>query len=77
LAEDWKSAFAIVEPGAMVSSSARIHDSVVLAGGVVESGAVVVRSLVAGTVRRDRKVVDLCVESTGRLSEADVARLEI
>lgn len=63
-AEDWKSTFAIVEPGAMVASTARIHDSVVLAGGTVEAGAVVVRSVVAGTVRRDRNAVDVCVESS-------------
>jgi N-acetylglucosaminyldiphosphoundecaprenol N-acetyl-beta-D-mannosaminyltransferase len=61
-AEDWKSTFAIVEPGAAVSPSARIHDSVVLAGASVEAGAVVVRSVIAGTVRRDRKAVDQCVE---------------
>jgi N-acetylglucosaminyldiphosphoundecaprenol N-acetyl-beta-D-mannosaminyltransferase len=76
-AEDWKSTFAVVEPGAVVSSTARIHDSVVLAGGVVEAGAVVVRSVVAGTVRRDRKAVDQCVECNGRVSDADVARLAI
>ncbi|MGA2441341.1 MAG: WecB/TagA/CpsF family glycosyltransferase [Tepidisphaeraceae bacterium] len=65
-AEDWKSTFAIVEPGAAVSPSARIHDSVVLAGGSVEAGAVVVRSVVAGTVRRDRNAVDQCVEHSGK-----------
>jgi N-acetylglucosaminyldiphosphoundecaprenol N-acetyl-beta-D-mannosaminyltransferase len=61
-AEDWKSTFAIVESGAVVASSARIHDSVVLSGGVVEAGAAVVRSVVAGTVRRDHNAVDVCVE---------------
>jgi hypothetical protein len=61
-AEDWKSTFAIVESGAVVASSARIHDSVVLSGGVVEAGAAVVRSVVAGTVRRDHNAVDICVE---------------
>ncbi|MGD0766866.1 MAG: WecB/TagA/CpsF family glycosyltransferase [Tepidisphaeraceae bacterium] len=65
-AEDWKSTFAIVEPGAAVSPSARIHDSVVLAGASVEAGAVVVRSVIAGTVRRDRNAVDQCVERTGK-----------
>lgn len=60
LAEEWKSMFAIVEPGAAVAPSARLYDSVVLSGGAVEAGAVVVRSLVtcAGVVRRDRKSVD-------------------
>jgi hypothetical protein len=65
-AEDWKSTFAIVEPGAVVAPSARIHDSVVLAGAMVEAGAAVVRSVVAGTVRRDRNAVDVCVEATGK-----------
>jgi hypothetical protein len=67
-AEDWKSTFAIVEPGAAVSPSARIHDSVVLAGATVEAGAVVVRSVVEGTVRRDRNVVDQCVRRTAKPS---------
>jgi N-acetylglucosaminyldiphosphoundecaprenol N-acetyl-beta-D-mannosaminyltransferase len=76
-AEDWKSTFAIVEPGATVAPSARIHDSVVLAGGVVEAGAVVVRSVVAGAVRKDRKAVDRCVESKGCVFEGAAARLEV
>jgi N-acetylglucosaminyldiphosphoundecaprenol N-acetyl-beta-D-mannosaminyltransferase len=60
MAEDWKSTFVIVEPGASVAPSARLHDSVVLAGAFIEGGAVVVRSVVAGggIVRRDHKVVD-------------------
>jgi hypothetical protein len=76
-AEDWMSGFAIVEPGGIVSSSARIHDSVVLAGGVVEAGAVVVRSVIAGTVRKERKAVDQCVESNGRMANAALASVEI
>ena len=47
LAEDWRPSFAIAEAGAEVDQTARVHDSVVLAGGVVEAGAVVVRSVVA------------------------------
>lgn len=43
--EDWACTFAITEPGASVSESAVLHDSVVLAGARVEAGAVVVRSL--------------------------------
>jgi N-acetylglucosaminyldiphosphoundecaprenol N-acetyl-beta-D-mannosaminyltransferase len=60
LAEEWKSMFAIVEPGAAVAPSARLYDSVVLGRGIVEAGAVVVRSLVtsSGVVRKDRKAVD-------------------
>jgi hypothetical protein len=61
-AEDWKSTFAIVEFGATVAPSARIHDSVVLAGANIEADAIVVRSVVAGTVREDREAVDQYVE---------------
>jgi N-acetylglucosaminyldiphosphoundecaprenol N-acetyl-beta-D-mannosaminyltransferase len=60
-AESWRSTFSIVENGATVAPSARIHDSVILSGASVESGAVVVRSLVVGPVRRDHKIVDECV----------------
>jgi len=72
-AEDWKSTFAIVEPGATVSPTARIHDSVIFSGATVEANAVVVRSVVAGTVRRDREAVDQYVGEVakpGRLSLA-------
>jgi NDP-sugar pyrophosphorylase family protein len=60
LAEDWTPSFSLVEPGATVDSSARIHDSVVLSGGCVEPGAVLVRSIVCpgAIVRRDRTAVD-------------------
>jgi hypothetical protein len=61
--ERWRPAFAIVEPGARVSSAARLRDSVVLSGGVVESGGDVVRSVVgpAGVVRRRERAVDRLV----------------
>ena len=62
-AEDWVSAFGLVEPGAVVAPDARIHDSVVLRGGRVEPRAVLVRSLVcagaevaAGDIVADRLV---------------------
>ena len=60
LAEDWQPAFGIVEEGARVDSTARVHDSVVLRGGIVEAGAVLVRSVVcpSGLVRPDQTVVD-------------------
>jgi N-acetylglucosaminyldiphosphoundecaprenol N-acetyl-beta-D-mannosaminyltransferase len=60
LAEDWSPAFALIEPGATVDATARVHDSVVLAGGVVEPGAVLVRSVVcpAGVLRMDKTAVD-------------------
>ena len=63
LAEDWFRTFSLVEPGADVSASARVHDSVVLRRARVGAGAVVVRSLVcegasvaAGEVVFDRVV---------------------
>jgi hypothetical protein len=60
LAEDWASSFALVEPGAVVDGSARLHDSVVLRGARVEPGAVLVRSVIAadGVVRHDKTAVD-------------------
>jgi hypothetical protein len=57
--EDWHPAFALVEEGANVHPSARVHDSVVLRGGHVEADAVLVHSVVCpgGVVRRRRMVV--------------------
>lgn len=68
LAEDWAATFSLVEPGAMVDSTARVHDSVVLSGAVVEPGAVLVRTVVCpgAVVKRDRTAVDECLEPTGR-----------
>jgi hypothetical protein len=76
-AEDWKSTFAIVEPGATVSPTARIHDSVVLDGATVEPNAVVVRSNVAGTVRKDRVAVDQYVEPARKAGRLDFARASV
>jgi hypothetical protein len=45
-AEDGRSSFALVEDGAEVDPTARIHDSVVLAGARVEAGASVIRSVI-------------------------------
>lgn len=44
--EEWERSFSVIEPGADVSASATIHDSVVLAGATVGKDAVVVRSVV-------------------------------
>lgn len=68
LAEDWSPAFAIIEPGAKVDATARVHDSVVLAGGVVEPGAVLVRSVVCpgGVLGRDTTAVDQLVDANHR-----------
>lgn len=45
--ECWFPTFSIVEDGARVAASARVHDSVVLRGATLGEGAVVVRSVVA------------------------------
>lgn len=50
-AEDWKPAFSICEPGAVVEPSARIHDSVVLKGAHVGQGAMIVRSVLCAGAR--------------------------
>lgn len=66
LAEDLTPAFALIEEGANVDSSAHVHDSVVLKGAVVESGAALVRSLVCpgAVVKRDRSVVEHFVQKS-------------
>jgi mannose-1-phosphate guanylyltransferase len=65
--EDWRPVFALCEQGADVDPSARLHDSVVLAGGRVERGAMVVRSVVCagGVVERNQTVVDRVVTAAG------------
>lgn len=51
--ESWESSFDIVESGAEVDPSVRLHDSVVLAGGRAEAGAVLVHSVLCrGAVLR-------------------------
>lgn len=76
LAEDWSPSFSIVEPGASVDASARVHDSVVLRGARVEPGAVLVRSVVCegAVVWRDRTAVDQLVAASGRNARALSAR---
>jgi hypothetical protein len=66
LAEDWGPAFSLIEDGTVLGDGARVHDSVVLAGGIVEPGAVVVRCVVCpgGVVRRDRTAVDRFITGT-------------
>jgi N-acetylglucosaminyldiphosphoundecaprenol N-acetyl-beta-D-mannosaminyltransferase len=63
LAEDWGPTFSLIESGATVDHSARVHDSVVLSGAIVEPGAVLVRSVVCpqAVVARDRTAVDRLV----------------
>jgi hypothetical protein len=57
-AEDWRSAFSIKEARSAVSPRSRLHDSVVLDGGVVEDGATLFGSVVcAGSVVRGGETV--------------------
>ena len=61
--EEWSAGFAITEPGSRVAPRARLHDAVVLGGGVVEDDAILVRSVVCpkGMVPRGRRVLDQLV----------------
>ena len=67
-AEEWKSTFSIIEPGAQADPTARIHDSVVLRGGRVEAGATLVHSVVCvgGVVRRKQMVTDRVIVGGGK-----------
>jgi hypothetical protein len=62
-AEDWRSAFHVIEAGAFVEPSARLHDAMVLRGGRIERGATVVRSIVCpgAVVPRGQVVIDQMV----------------
>lgn len=61
--EEWRSTFSLAEAGSDVGPEARLHDSVVLAGGRVGAGALVVRSLVGpgGIVAPGESVFDRIV----------------
>jgi hypothetical protein len=58
--EEWRCTFTLAEPGSEVHPTARLHDSIVLAGGRVGADALVVRSLVGpgGTVAAGDAVFD-------------------
>ncbi|MBI1367281.1 MAG: hypothetical protein GC162_01360 [Planctomycetes bacterium] len=73
-AENIESTFSVIEDGAEVDSSARIHDSVVLAGSRVDAGAIVVRSLVCpgAVVGRNQRVIDRLMAAPRRLRERGV-----
>jgi hypothetical protein len=72
--EQWFSTFSIIEDGATVAASARIHDSVILDGARVGTNAVIVRSIVSGsgTVRAGNlaadRVVDRSTDSSARFT---------
>jgi hypothetical protein len=65
--EDLRSTFSVVEHGARVDREALLHDAVVLAGGIVEPEAVVVRSLICpgARVRRGQRVADRILAGPG------------
>jgi hypothetical protein len=65
--EDWSSSFSVVEPGATVDPSARLHDSVILRGAVVAPGALVVRSVVCpgARVNANDRLVDTLLSARG------------
>lgn len=75
--ERWRPVFSIVEKGAQVAPTARLHDSVVLAGGVVDAGCHLVRSVVGpeGVVRSGRRIIDqLVVGRSNRTASASIVR---
>jgi hypothetical protein len=60
LAEDFSRGFSLVESGALVDSTAYLHDAVVLRGARIEANASVVRSLIGPNrlVKREARVID-------------------
>lgn len=67
-AEEYQSAFSIVEPGASVHPSAHLHDSVILKGALIEADAVVVRSIICAgaVVRRGKAAVDSAIAGSSQ-----------
>lgn len=65
--EQWRPTFGIIEPSATVGRGVVVHDSVVFAGARIESGAVLVRSVVCpgAVVGRDARIVDQVVSGAG------------
>ena len=64
-AEDWRATFSLTEDPESVDPTAQMHDSVVLRGGRVESGAVVVRSIVCpgAVVQRGQAALETILAS--------------
>jgi mannose-1-phosphate guanylyltransferase len=69
-AESCESIFSIIEDGASVNSSAKLHDSVALRGGRVEAGAVAVQSVICpgGVVVRNEVKIDSLIGLSERQS---------
>jgi len=72
-AEDWECAFSIVEPGANVHASARLHDSVVLCDGCVEADTVLAHSVVCpgGVLRRGQMAIDALIAPGGNVRQRE------
>ncbi len=66
LAERWRPAFGISEPGAVVGDGARLCDSVALRSARIGAGATLVRSVVAGEVAPGATIVDDVVSAPGQ-----------
>lgn len=66
-AENLRATFAIVQEGADVHATARVHDSVVMAGAKVGPGAILVRSLVCrgAVIHHDQHVIDRMIGGGG------------
>src|SRR2546421_4091203 len=62
-AETWEPSFSIVEEGATVDPTAKVHDSVVLRGGRAEAGSVAVQSIVCpgSVLKRNQVQIDTLV----------------
>jgi len=67
-AETWEPAFSIVEAGATVDPTAKVHDSVVLRGGRAEAGSVAVQSIVCpgGILQRREVQIDTLIRPHDR-----------
>jgi mannose-1-phosphate guanylyltransferase len=75
-AEDWKPTFSLVESGALVKSSATVHDSVVLKGARIEEGALVVRSVIGpgAMIRASDTVADRAYGASGEITDEEGER---
>jgi ADP-glucose pyrophosphorylase len=66
--ENWDSTFSIIEDGASVDQTAKLHDSVVLCGGRVDAGAVAVQSIICpgGILKRNEVKIDSLIHPQAR-----------
>jgi hypothetical protein len=70
--EEWTPTFSLVDENATVSKNALVHDSVVMTGAKVGSGAVLVRSLVCegAVVESGKTVFDTIIPASPRVNNA-------